>query len=86
MGKPSTGSKHDLVLGVLSVAMALGLEIAKPFAVAGAFASLREWRLLQAVALGLTGLLAIGYSLQAELTFMAMTRGDLVAERAGTPT
>jgi hypothetical protein len=77
------GSKHDAVLGVLSVAMALGLEISKPFAISGAFASLRQWRIGTAVALTLVGVLAVAYSLQAELTFMAMTRGDMVAERAG---
>src|ERR1700674_4445325 len=77
------GSKHDAVLGALSVAMALGLEITKPFAISGAFASLRQWHIITAAALALVGVLAIGYSLQAELTFMSATRGDMVAERAG---
>jgi hypothetical protein len=76
------GSKHDAVLGALSVAMALGLELSKPFAISSAFASLRQWRVITAAALALVGALAVGYSLQAELTFMSMTRGDLVAERA----
>ena len=76
------GSKHDVLLGIISVAMALGLEVAKPFAIDGAFRSLRELRVVQAAALTLVGALAIGYSLQAELTFMSMTRGDMVAERA----
>jgi hypothetical protein len=77
------GSKHDAVLGALSVAMALGLEISKPFAISNAFASLRQWRVMTAAALTLVGALAVGYSLQAELMFISMTRGDLVAERAG---
>lgn len=77
------GSRHDALLGALSVAMALGLELSKPFAISSAFVSLRQWRVVTAAALALVGLLAIGYSLQAELTFMSMTRGDLVAERAG---
>jgi hypothetical protein len=77
------GSKHDAVLGALSVAMALGLELSKPFAISSAFTSLRQFRVITAAALTLVGLLAIGYSLQAELTFMSMTRGDLIAERAG---
>ena len=38
------GSRHDAVLGALSVAMALGLELSKPFAISSAFASLRQWR------------------------------------------
>jgi hypothetical protein len=77
------GSKHDAVLGALSVAMALGLELSKPFAISSAFAQLRQWRVITAISLALVGLLAAGYSLQAELTFMSRTRGDLVAERAG---
>lgn len=78
-----TGSRHDVALGGLSVAMALGLEGAKPFAVAGAFASARQLRVFSAAALLLVGLLAIAFSLQAEISFMSATRGDMVAERAG---
>ena len=76
------GSKHDAVLGALSIAMALGLDLSKPFAISSAFASLRRWNVVTAACLMLVGLLAVGYSLQAELTFVSMTRGDLVAERA----
>jgi hypothetical protein len=80
----NVGSPHDNeLLGALSVAMALGLELSKPFSIAGAFSSLREWRVITAASLAIAGLLAVSYSLQAELTFMSMTRGDLVAERAG---
>lgn len=80
----NVGSQHDNeLLGALSVAMALGLELSKPFSIASAFAQLRQFRIVTAAALTLVGILAIGYSLQAELTFMSMTRGDLVAERAG---
>ena len=77
------GSKHDALLGVISVAMALGLEGAKPFAIDGAFRSLRQLRIVQSAALALVGALAVMFSLQAELSFAAMTRGDMVAERAG---
>ena len=77
------GGQHDDVLGGLSVAMALGLELAKPFSIASAFTQFRQFHIITAAALTVVGLLAIGYSLQAELTFMSMTRGDLVAERAG---
>jgi hypothetical protein len=63
--------------------MALGLEGAKPFAVAGAFHSFGRWRLGQGLALASVGALAVLFSLTAELTFMAMARGDLVAERSG---
>ncbi len=77
-----TGSRHDPVLGIISVAMALGLEISKPFAIDAAVRSLRRWRIFTAAALTLVGLLAVAFSLQAELTFMSISRGDLVAERA----
>jgi hypothetical protein len=76
------GSRHDLALGILSVAMAAGLELSKPFAISSAFASLRQLRVITAASLALVGILAVCYSLQAELTFMSMTRGDLVAERS----
>jgi hypothetical protein len=75
-------AQHDTMLGVLSVAMALGTELCKPFAISSAFTALRQFRIITAAALTVVGLLAIGYSLQAELTFMSMTRSDLVAERA----
>lgn len=79
----TTASKHSDLLGVLSVAMALGLELSKPFAISSAFTSLRQWRVITAAALILVGLLAVAYSLQSELSFMSTVRGDLVAERAG---
>jgi hypothetical protein len=43
---------------------------------------LRNWNVIGAACLMLVGLFAVAYSLQSELTFMSMTRGDLVAERA----
>lgn len=76
------GSQHDTILGALSIAMALGLELAKPFSIASAFTQLRQFRIITAAALTLAGLLAVAYSLQSEVTFMSMTRGDLVAQRA----
>lgn len=76
------GHAHGTALGALAVCMALGLELGKPLAVAGMFSSLRAWRPTQAAALALLAAVAIAYSLTAELTLMAMTRGDLVAGRA----
>lgn len=77
----TTAAPHGFILAAIAVAMALGLEIAKPFAVHGVFTSLRAWRIGQAIALGLVALLAVAYSLTAELTFQAMMRGDMVAGR-----
>ena len=63
--------------------MALGLELAKPFSIASAFTQFRQFRVFTAAAITLVGLLAVAYSLQSELTFMSLTRGDLAAERSG---
>jgi hypothetical protein len=79
----TTTSKQSELLGVLSVAMALGCELSKPFAIASAFSQLSRFRIVTAAALTVVGLLAVAFSLQSELTFMSMTRGDLVAMRAG---
>src|SRR5215510_4501364 len=54
----------------------------KPLAVASAFAAFRSWSLPRGVALTLLAIVAIAYSLTAELTLMATARSDLVAERA----
>jgi hypothetical protein len=66
----------------LMVVMAVGLELAKPLAVACAFAAFRSWALARGVALALLAIVAVAYSLTAELTLMSMARGDLVAERS----
>lgn len=76
------GSGHDVALGVLSVVMALGLKLSEPFALASAFSAFRQFRIVTGAVLLATGLLAVAFSLQAELTFMASTRGDMISERA----
>lgn len=69
------------MLGVLSVIMALGLEGAKPFAVEGIFAALRSWSLGRAMAMAALALVAIAYSLTAELSLMASIRADQASQR-----
>lgn len=76
-----TGSHHGPVLGALSVLMALGLEGAKPFAVEGVFAALRSWSPLRAVAMAALAVVAVAYSLTAELSLMASIRADHASER-----
>lgn len=79
----STGSQHGPALGGLLVAAALGLELAKPAAVAGAIRA--GWRRpIQAAGLAVLGIGAIAFSLSAELTLIAGARSDIVAERAGS--
>ena len=77
----TTGSHHGPFVGGLSVLMALGLEGAKPFAIEGAFAALRSWAPIRAVALIALGSAAVVYSLTAELSLMAATRADVSAQR-----
>ena len=52
------------------------------FAVAAAFAAFRSWAVMRGLALALLALVAIVYSLSAELSLMAGARGDVVAQRA----
>lgn len=82
-----SGSHHSLTvagipaLAVLAVLMALSLEIAKPFAIANAVAAFREARFGTGIMLALMGLIAVVYSLTAELSLMAMLRLDTIAVR-----
>lgn len=77
----TTGNHHGPVLGTLSVLMALGLEGAKPFAIEGVFTALRSWSPIRAIALAVLGIVAVAYSLTAELSLMAATRADAAAQR-----
>ncbi|WP_334150331.1 hypothetical protein [Hyphomicrobium sp.] len=77
----TTGNHHGPVLGALSVLMALGLEGAKPLAIEGVFAALRSWSLGRAIAMAALGLVAVAYSLTAELSLMASIRADNAAAR-----
>lgn len=77
------GQSHSVTVGCLSVAMALGLELCKPAAVAAAVSAFRTWRLGQGVALAILAATAVAYSLTAELQLMALGRADSVSERAG---
>jgi hypothetical protein len=72
---------HGLALAVLAVAMALGLECAKPFAVEAVFDCLRRLAIGRALAMLVLAAVAIGYSLAAELSLMATTRADATASR-----
>ncbi len=78
----TTGNHHGPALGALLVLMAIGLEIAKPVSIAAAFEAFKRWRFFQGAALALLGAVAVTYSLTAELSLMATSRGDLVAERS----
>jgi hypothetical protein len=78
----NTGSEHGPVLGVLAVTLGIGLELAKPFAVDGAFSAFRSLRTAgRGLALTVLALVAVSYSLTAELSLLAGLRSDKVAAR-----
>lgn len=77
----SVGIEHGAVLGVLFVLFAIGLEIAKPLAVLATFKAVSTWQLVRGGLLAVLAVVAIAYSLSAELTLVAGMRGDVVAER-----
>lgn len=76
------GIQHGLLLASLTVLMAVALELAKPLAVASALAAFRSWRtVMRGLLLSLLAVVAIGYSVTAELQLIAGSRGELVAKR-----
>lgn len=78
----TVGIQHGPLLATLTVLFAVALELIKPIAVRGAFDSFRSWRTAaQGLALLLLGVVAVAYSLTAELALTASSRGDLVAKR-----
>lgn len=78
----SLGAEQGPLIAVLSIAMAIGLELAKPFSVAAAFEAFRSSRLGQGFAVAILGCVAVTYSLSAELSLWATMRGDRIAVRA----
>lgn len=80
----ASGAEHGSLLASLMVMMAVALELAKPLAVASAFSAFRSWAVVRGAALALLALVAIAYSLTAELQLVATSRGDVVARREAT--
>jgi hypothetical protein len=77
----SQASHHGPGLVAFALAMALGLECCT-FAIEAVFECLRRLAFGRALAMAALGLVAVAYSLTAELSLMATTRGDAAAERA----
>src|SRR4029079_638751 len=76
------GVHHGPVLAAFAVAMALGLELSKAFAVEATFTCFRTLAIGRGLAMLVLAVVAICYSLTVELSLMATTRGDAAAERA----
>jgi hypothetical protein len=75
------GKEHGLLMAGLMTTFAVALELSKPIAVSSAFTAFRSWAIVRGLALFLLAAVAIAYSLTAELTLLASSRGDLVAKR-----
>lgn len=76
------GSHHGWLLALLSVVMALALEVAKPIAVATALRELGQWNIARGVAVAALAVVAVAYSLTAEVQLMATARANTVATRS----
>lgn len=77
-----SGSQHGILLGSLSVLMALALEMCKPLAFASMVTAFTNCKFGRGLALGVLAAVAITYSLSAELSLIATSRGDVVAQRS----
>ena len=77
----TSGAEHGYLLAALMVMMAVALELAKPLAVSAAFSAFRSWAIVRGIALSLLAIVAVCYSLAAELQLVAGSRGDLIAKR-----
>jgi hypothetical protein len=72
---------HGVPMAALTVLFALCLEASKPLAVAGVFVAFRSWAVVRGLALACLAIVAVAYSLTAELSLIAGSRGDLAAKR-----
>ena len=81
----AAGSPHGWAMASLMVVMAIGLEVCKPLSVASAFSAFRSLAVVRGSALALLAIVAVTYSLTAELSLMASARGDLLRSVPPTP-
>jgi hypothetical protein len=75
------GSQTHALLGLVFAGAALGGEIVKPYAVSEVVSALSRFNIVRAVACLALAAVCIVYSLCAELSLAATTRGDLAASR-----
>jgi hypothetical protein len=77
----SVGVKHSIALAVITVLFVVCLELVKPLALVAGFDAFKNWSPIRGLALGALALVAIAYSLTAELALTASSRSDLAASR-----
>ena len=77
----SVGIKHSIALAAITVLFVVALELIKPLALVAAFDAFKNWSPGRGLALGALAVVAIAYSLTAELALTASSRSDLAASR-----
>jgi hypothetical protein len=77
----SVGAKYSIALAGITVLFVVALELIKPLALVAAFDAFRSWSPIRGLALAALAIVAIAYSLTAELALTASSRSDLVASR-----
>lgn len=75
------GIQNGLLMAYLSVIFAIALECIKPLAVAFAFTCFQQLQFIRGLLLSLLALVAVAYSLTAELSLIYSARSDLAAQR-----
>jgi hypothetical protein len=75
------GSQQHMLLGLVFAGAALGGEIVKPYAVSEVVHALSRFNVVRAVACLALAAVCVVYSITAELSLAAGTRGDLAASR-----
>lgn len=76
------GSHQHALVGIVFAAAALGGELIKPFAFDAALEAIARFKIVRAVACAALATVCIAYSLAAELSLAAGSRGDMAASRA----
>src|SRR5262249_8038285 len=69
------------IMAMFTILFVLGLEFLKPLSISYAFQCFQRFQFVQGILLALLGLVAVIYSLTAELSLMYAARSDLAAQR-----
>jgi hypothetical protein len=75
------GIKHSIALAGITILFVVALELIKPLALVAAFDAFKNWSPVKGLALSALAIVAIAYSLTAELALTASSRSDLAASR-----
>jgi hypothetical protein len=76
------GASVSTALALITCLFAVAADIIKPLSIGAAFNAFSSWSIGRGLALACLGIVAVAYSLTAELSLVSMSRGDLSASRA----